>query len=227
VKPISYSPSKIDQFERCQRRFWCDENLPRAERLPTDDTLGSVGRAVHATIMNATRWIDSQMRRGREVPPDEVVATMQNRLAAALRDERVDAAEERVHQRLEALRPGFVHVLRELANVLARFAKDEATGERLVWAEQYLDHGEGERGVRLSPEVRATTRADLIGVLDDDEGELFVLDFKTGRNVVDPRFDTGVLVRARWLLTEAESPVPRGSLLDGTFTWRGEGPLSL
>jgi hypothetical protein len=203
VSRTSYSPSKIDTFERCQRRFWFDERLERRERMRTDETLGSVGRAVHETIMLAVRWVDSQLKRGNELTGSEVVTAMENRLVTSLRTVRADPSDERVARRLEMLRPGFRRTLSEMPAQLADFVVDPGSGDRLVWSEQFLDSGARGTGVRLGDAEYSVTRADLVGLI---EGDAYVLDFKTGRSVVDPLFDTGVLVRACWALQEAEGP---------------------
>jgi hypothetical protein len=134
---------------------------------------------------------------------------MEGKLRAGLREEGVDASDPAAAARLAALRPGFrasIHgALQEAEGFVVMGRK------RLVWTEQWLDNGPPRMSVVLDPWFRLRTRADLIGVLLDEEPLVVVREYKTSRLPADPGFDTGLLARAIWALNEIRERPRTGS----------------
>jgi len=205
---ISVTASDIDTFRDCESRYFHQQQRYATGYLDTDRLAASVGSAVHDALMRHYRQLEHAFTLGPLPPVEASRRRLRFLVQDALVKQRLDPVATDVRDRLTMLEAGIDRAAQFMLRELAEWAADPITGDLLVWEEPSLDHGPAVKAVELSPGYLVRTRADVLGVRPTLSGghSVLVQDYKTRREAVDPAFDTGILVRALWVLAELEDP---------------------
>jgi hypothetical protein len=204
---IMFSASAVQTFQDCEARFYHDQQR-YPDPLTTDHVAADVSMAIHDSFMELHHQVEQAFRVGNLPDAAELQARVQRILDQQLRRRRLNVGSPKVAERLQKLGPGIERATQLVVADLPSWAVDPATGDPLVWAEAPLDHGPSIRAVELQPDYLLRTRPDVIGLRGSAAGicRVVVRDYKAKGEVVDPAYDTGILVRAVWAAVELAQP---------------------
>jgi hypothetical protein len=221
---ISFSPSAIDTFDNCEARFWFDIHDDGSGVIPTDDLAASVSRAIHDALMEFHSQIET-LYVAEQLLDDEAANYRLNRLLdQKLRAQNMSRHDDSVARRLAPSSTGLRRAALLIRDGMKEWSVDPDSGQLLVWAEAPLYHEEDVQGVVLKSGYMSRTRPDIVGIRpsDGETHRVLIRDYKARGSVVYPRFDTGMIVRSWWAMSELMSPKcdwfikERGLALDET-----------
>lgn len=204
----SYSPSAVDTFANCETRFWFDKHPDGSGIIPTDDTAASVSRAIHDALMDYHRQLETLYTTGQLLDDETAIKRLNQLLDKHLRHQNRDRLDDPVARRLASTSPGLSRAALLIRDGMKDWSIDPDNGQMLVWAEAPLYSESETAGVELKPGFMSRTRPDIVGIRPSSDGNSRVLirDYKARGSVVYPRFDTGVIVRSWWAMSEVMSP---------------------
>ena len=204
----SYSPSAVDTFTNCETRFWFDNHTDGSGVIPTDDTAASVSRAIHDALMDYHRQLETLYLAGQSLDDETAIKRLNQLLDRHLRQQNMDRLDDPVARRLAANSLGLSRAALLIRDGMKDWSIDPDSGQLLVWAEAPLYSESEVAGVELKPGFMSRTRPDIVGIRPSDNGthRVLIRDYKARGSVVYPRFDTGVIVRAWWAMSEVLSP---------------------
>jgi hypothetical protein len=220
ITPLSFTASQIGTFEDCPARFYHAAQHYPSGVLQTDRTAADVGSAIHDALMALHQQIEREYLRGTPIERRATWQRLQTLLEARLRFLRLNAAHPQTGTRLAAAERGLQRAVDLIIDEMPHWLFDPQQKQLLVWVENPLNHGAGIAGVELESGCLVRTRPDVIGLRLDAHGccRPLVRDFKAKGRAVDPAFDTGIGVRALWMLSELQEPrcpwFMRGRALD-------------
>ncbi len=221
---VSYSPSAVDTFSNCETRFWFDNHVDGSGVIPTDETAASVSRAIHDALMDYHRQLETLYAVGQSLDHETAVKRLNQLLDRHLRRQNMDRLDDPVARRLTSMSSGLSQAALLIRDGMKDWSIDPDNGQLLVWAEAPLYSESEVAGVELKPGFMSRTRPDIVGIRPSDDGtnRVLIRDYKARGSVVYPRFDTGVIVRSWWAMSEVMSPrcdwfvKDRDLALDGT-----------
>lgn len=204
----SYSPSAIDTFSSCETRFWFDNHADGSGVIPTDHTAASVSRAIHDALMDYHGQMEALYSSGQSLDDDSAIRRVNQLLDKHLRRQNMDRLDGPVAKRLASTSTGLCRGALLIRDGMKDWSIDPATGQMMVWAEAPLYSESEVAGVELKPGFMSRTRPDIVGIRPSDGGthRVLIRDYKARGSVVYPRFDTGVIVRAWWAISEVIAP---------------------
>ena len=205
---IGYSPSAVDTFANCETRFWFDCHADGSGVMPTDNTAASVSRAIHDALMDYHRQLETLYTAGQWLDDETVTRRLNQLLDKHLRQQNMDRLDGPVARRLTPALSGLSRAALWIRDGMKDWSIDPDDGQMLVWAEAPLYSESEANGVELKPGFRSRTRPDIVGIRPSEDGtnRVLIRDYKARGSVVYPRFDTGVIVRAWWAMSEILSP---------------------
>ena len=205
---IGYSPSAVDTFATCETRFWFDSHADGSGVMPTDNTAASVSRAIHDALMDYHRQLETLYTAGQSLDDETAIRRLNQLLDKHLRQKNMDRLDDPVAGRLTSASPGLSRAALLIRDGMKDWSIDPDDGQMLVWAEAPLYSESEVAGVELKPGFMSRTRPDIVGIRPSDNGtnRVLIRDYKARGSVVYPRFDTGVIVRAWWAMSEVMSP---------------------
>jgi hypothetical protein len=207
--PISKtSASEIAMVEDCKARYLHTMRRYLHALLPTDTVAADVSSAVHDALMIFHRQLEQELRSGTLPSIPGGRARLRMLVDQQLRRKRLSNTYPDVAKRIARLQLGLDRTADLVLDDMPFWARDPRTQDALVWVEGTLDHGRGVHGVQLQPGYIVRTRPDVIGIRPDDRGtfRVVVRDFKAKGQIVDPQFDTGILLRGIWAALELMDP---------------------
>lgn len=206
--PLSFTASDLNTFEDCEARFYHSQQHYRDGLLATDNTAVGLSTAAHAALMAFHLRADQVYQCGRPITPDSAPAQLRSLMTKQLFRARLDASRPDVAVRLAKLMAGLDQIAPSIVAELPSWISDPARNESLVWVEAALDHGSNRLAVELTDGYEIRTRPDLIGIRrnDADLPRAIVRDYKAKGDIVDPAFDSGIIIRALWVLAEIRRP---------------------
>jgi hypothetical protein len=204
---ITVSASGIVSFEECQAQFFHSQQR-YADLLETDRVAAAASSAIHDALMAHHRQIVQSLRNGNLPSSADSRQRVRALLEYSLRTKRLDPVEADVAVRLAKLDAGIDRTADLILADVSTWVRQPGHALPLVWVEASLDHGPSVRAVELAPGFLVRTRPDVIGLRRTESGRVrvFIRDFKAKNEAVDPRFDTGILVRAVWVMLELMQP---------------------
>jgi len=196
----------MDNYNNCPVRHWFDRHDDGSGQLPTDPVPAEVSSAIHDALMNYHRDVEGVFLSGRRLDDQAAVSAINRHVKRALFEHRVDASIPAVVDRLKKATTGIERIAVSIANEIDSWVQNG--NDLLVWTEASLDHGPKVRAVELHESVLVPTRPDVIGIrrLGGGINRVVVRDYKAKSAIVDPAFDTGILVRALWAISELQNP---------------------
>ena len=205
---ISYSPSAVDAYGNCETRFWFDNHANDSGVLPIDDTAASVSRAIHDALMDYHRQLETLYAADQSIDDETAIKRLNQLLDKHLRRRNMSRLDAPVAKRLTSTSKGLCRVALLIRDGMKDWSIDPDNGQLLVWAEAPLYHESEVAGVELKPGFMSRTRPDIVGIRSSDNGthRVLIRDYKARGSVVYPRFDTGVIVRSWWAMSEVMSP---------------------
>ena len=206
---IGYSPSAVDTFGNCETRFWFDNHADGFGVIPTDDTAASVSRAIHDALMDYHRQLETLYEADQSLDDKTAIKRLNQLLDKHLRQQNMDRLDDQVAKRLTSASPGLSRAALLIRDGMKDWSIDPDSGQLLVWAEAPLYSKSEVAGVELKPGFMSRTRPDIVGIRPSDDGtrhRVLIRDYKARGSVVYPRFDTGIIVRAWWAMSEVISP---------------------
>lgn len=208
ISELSFTASEIGTYEGCAARFYHGTQRYTSGLLPTNQTAADVGSTVHDALMELHRQIEQQYRRGKQPETGAEWEHLRNLLSTSLRKRRLDHRNAGVQARLESAKAGLRRAVGLIIDDMPRWLLDPERRQLLVWVESPLNHGLDVKAVELEPGYLVRTRPDLIGLRLNQTGSCrpLVRDYKTRVQAVHPAFDTGILIRAIWVLAELRHP---------------------
>lgn len=204
---ISYSPSAVDTFSNCETRFWFENHDDGSGVIPTDDTAASVSRAIHDALMDYHRQVETLYAAGQLLDDETAVKRLNQMIDKHLRSQNLGRLDDPVAKRLTSASNGLCRAALLIRDGMKDWSIDPDNGQLLVWAESPLYHESEVAGVELKPGFMSRTRPDIVGIRPSGETHrVLIRDYKARGSVVYPRFDTGVIVRSWWAMSEVMSP---------------------
>ena len=205
---ISYSPSAVETFANCETRFWFDNHDDGSGVIPTDHTAASVSRAIHDALMDYHRQLENLCMAGQSLDDEAAIRRLNQLIDKHLRQQNMDRLDDPVARRLTSTCLGLSRAALLIRDGMKDWSIDPENGQMLVWAEAPLYSESEVSGVELKPGFMSRTRPDIVGIRPSNDGtnRVLIRDYKARGSVVYPRFDTGVIVRSWWAMSEVMSP---------------------
>ncbi len=205
---ISFSPSAVDTFGNCETRFWFDNHPDGSGLILTDDTAASVSRAIHDALMDYHRQLETLHVAGQSLDDETAIKRLSQLLDRHLREQNMSRLDDLVAKRLSSASNGLHRAACLMRDGMKEWSIDPDNGQVLVWAEAPLYHESEVAGVELKPGFRSRTRPDIVGIRSSEDGthRVLIRDYKARGSIVYPRFDTGIIVRSWWAMSEVMSP---------------------
>ncbi len=205
---ISYSPSAVDTFGNCETRFWFDNHDDGSGLIATDDTAASVSRVIHDALMDYHRQLETLYAAHQSLDDEIAIKRLNQLIDRHLRQQNMDRDDDLVARRLGSTAAGMSRTALLIRDGMKDWTIDPDSGQLMVWAEASLYNESEIAGVELQPGFVSRTRPDIVGIRPSGSGNhrVLVRDYKARGSVIYPRFDTGVIVRAWWAMSEVMSP---------------------
>lgn len=204
---ISYSPSAVDTFDNCETRFWFDNHDDGYGVIPIDDVAASVSRAIHDALMDYHGQLETLYVAGQSLDDETAINRLNRLLDQKLRSQNMGRLDDPVARRLTPTSTGLCRAALLIRDGMKDWSIDPDNGQLLVWAEAPLYHESEVPGVELKPGFMSRTRSDIVGIRpsDGETRRVLIRDYKARGSVVYPRFDTGMIVRSWWAMSEVMS----------------------
>jgi hypothetical protein len=207
LRVLNVSASNIATFNDCAARLFHEHQRYPDGLLPTDQIPATVSTAVHDALMNYHRQIGQELRLNRLPTIELSRARLRRQIEIQFWRRRLDRSDSAIAARLGKLAEGIDRAADLVLEGADRWAID-SNGSVLAWVENKLDHGPEVQAIELAPGFLVRTRPDVLGirVLGDGQLRILVRDYKAKKDVIDPAFDTGILLRAIWTVLELRNP---------------------
>jgi hypothetical protein len=159
--------------------------------------------------MEVHRRLETRLRHGILPSANDVRRRLDEEIGKGLFQKRLAFSDVEIIARLATVDPGLDDLADLIVSDAPNWALDPCNNQdALVWVEAPLDHGPSVPAVEIAPGRLVKTRPDVIGLRRLESGlyRAVIRDFKVKRQVVRPESDHGILVRALWVLAEAQNP---------------------
>ena len=205
---ISFSPSAISKFLDCNASAWFRYHENEIGELAVDTFYADIGNAIHNCLLEVQKYAKKKKYVGDKLEKLFFVDLFETNLEIELSKLDLSLANQEVAEKMMSVQSGIHKCIDLIINDMEHWYLDENTNELLVWEECWLDHNDNFEGVFISEQARSKTRADAVGIYKPEKNDPYVLirDYKSGKNLVDPAKDLGLLMRGVWALIELNSP---------------------
>tara|TARA_Y100001970_G_scaffold136849_1_gene168364 strand:+ start:5168 stop:6352 length:1185 start_codon:yes stop_codon:yes gene_type:complete len=205
---ISFSPSTISKFLDCNAFSWFRYHENEIGELSVNTLYADIGNAIHNCLLEVQKYAKKKRYVGDKLEKSFFINLFETNIEIELSKFDLSSANQEVAEKILSVQSGIHRCIELIINDMNRWCIDENTNELLVWEECWLDHNDNFEGVFISEQARSKTRADVIGICNSQESDPYVLirDYKTGKNLVDPSKDLGLLMRGVWALIELNNP---------------------